>query len=597
MIKTVIGAILLLVPFLLLYKFKDKKLGFAYILSFVLAFQLAVAILTQALGIFRYWIVVAVNLIAVVIVLKYVDYRKLIESIKEIKIDWVLLAIIIILFIQLFSIHYNYTGTITKVNEPFIEVEGMKYVYPYFSDEWSAISLIQYSMESGKLPLVNPLWHNIGFPNLELPFHSFVSEILLLLNLNPLTQYILITIGTGMLICFLLYLFLRFNNLGKLISGVTALSLGYVVNGANLPGIWYLIPLILGMISLLCSLFFFLNGDRKMILFSGFLTLIFYPPLFVFFTVALISYLIVKGRKENWKTLGLYLLVGFIVTIILSLFAYFTYGSFSEFISFIGEKLLYETFTPFAIPDFSIWKIIPLATMALAAIGLFELIRKKQRIWIISMVLVGLLYWWLYSFILWRFIIEYERVIVTTSILIVILSGFGLHYLIKYARRVDFIKQYKIPEILMILFLILSFGFSFSYTERNDWQNLQLHSVVDDAVFSPAAPANNYLTEDDLRLFSGIKGKVFLSQHWKGLVIGVATQNYPLHSKPSTITNEIILYNDFLVEDCSGKKDIVNEFESDWEMNLDYIYSEEFNCPGFKEIGRSEEELVLYKVE
>ncbi len=125
-------------------------------------------------------------------------------------------------------------------------------------------------------------------------------------------------------------------------------------------------------------------------------------------------------------------------------------------------------------------------------------------------VIIGLIYWWIYSFILWRFIIEYERVVVTTSMLLVILSGFGLFYLIRYLNNYNFIRKYKIPEVLMILFLILAFAGSFSYTENNNWQNLKLHSVVDEEIiFSPAAPANNYLTEEDLQLFSGITGKEF----------------------------------------------------------------------------------------
>jgi len=592
MIKTIIGIILLLLPFILLYRLKDKKLGFAYILSFILAFQLVVAVLTQTFGIFRYWVIVGINLITVMIMFKFVDYKKLINSLKKIKIDWILIFVVIILFIQLFSIHYNYTGTITKVSESFLEVQNMKYPYPYFSDEWSAISLIQYSIESGKLPLVNPLWHNIPFPNLELPFHSFVSEIMLLLNLNPLTQYTLITIWTGILICLLVYLFLRFNGIGKLVSGATALSISFIINGANLPGIWYLMPLTLGLISLLLSLFFFLSGDKKMILFLGALTLIFYPPLFIFYTISLISYFIVKKDKENWKMFGLFLIIGFVVSLILSVFAYFAFEGVSNFVYYIFEKLFYETFTPFAIPDFSIWKIVPIVSLVLAVFGAYNLIRKKQRIWLVVPVIIGLIYWWIYSFILWRFIIEYERVVVTTSMLLVILSGFGLFYLIRYLNNYNFIRKYKIPEVLMILFLILAFAGSFSYTENNNWQNLKLHSVVDEEIiFSPAAPANNYLTEEDLQLFSGITGKNFLSVPWKGLVIGTATKNYPLHSKPSTLTNEIVFFDDFKNADCQKKKEISLDF------GIDYVYSPEFICEGFNETGKNEqEELVLYEV-
>jgi len=61
MITTLLGLILLLVPFLLIYKFEDKKLGFAYILSFMIFFHLIVAVVTQALGIFSYIVVLGIN--------------------------------------------------------------------------------------------------------------------------------------------------------------------------------------------------------------------------------------------------------------------------------------------------------------------------------------------------------------------------------------------------------------------------------------------------------------------------------------------------------------------------------------------------------
>ena len=121
-------------------------------------------------------------------------------------------------------------------------VENMNYGYPYLSDEWAAISFIEYSISSGKLPIVNPLWHNEAFFNLELGFHSFLSEIVLLLNLNPLTHYVFLNIFSGMIICLLVYFILRFSKIDVFSSAVACLLVSYIISGGNLPGLWTLIP-------------------------------------------------------------------------------------------------------------------------------------------------------------------------------------------------------------------------------------------------------------------------------------------------------------------------------------------------------------------
>jgi len=589
MLKIIIGLILLLIPFLLIYKFKDKRIGFVYILSFLIGFNLLIAVFTQVLGVFNYLIVIGILLIIDFFMLLKIDYKKLIENFKKIKIDRMLIFIIIVILIMLYSVHYNYTGKVTTINENFKEVENMEYDYPYFSDEWSAVSLIQYSISSGKLPLVNPLWYNEFFPNLEFPFHSFASQIMLVLNLTPSTQYTLLSLFSGLLICILIYFILRVNRLGMLISGISALSVPYIVNGMNLPGILVFLPLTMGIICLLLSFIFISLKRDKMILFTSFLTLIFYPPLFVLSVVSFISYLIAEKKiKFIWK----YFMISVLVSLILGGFAFFVFNSFNEFISHIFSKIFYQTFTKNAIPDFSIWKIIPIWILFFAGFGMIEIIRRKtwQRLWLISPIVVGLIYWILYSRVLWRFIIEYERIVFFTSILIILLFGFGLYYFIKYLKKINLIRRYWIVEIIIIIIFALFLIFSFSYTQRDNWQKLKLYSVGGSGVYSPSALANNYLHEDDLRLFENIKNKRFLSVPWKGTVIGVVTNNYPLDTKPATITNKKFIYEEFRILSCEDKLKIAVEFK------IDYVYSHLINCEGFKLIGSSSEGLRLYEV-
>lgn len=590
MIKTIIGLILLLIPFLLISRFKNKKLGFFYILSFVIGFHLVVAILTQLFHIFSYGIILGINLLVCFIILIRLNFKELIKELKEIKIDWMLIFIMIILFIQLFSVHYNYTGKITTVVKPYSDVKHMKYVYPYFSDEWYAVSFVKYSIESKSLPLANPLGYNSPFPNLELPFHSFISEIILLLDLNPITQYTILTIFSGLLICLLVYFILRFNKIDKFSSAIACLSVPYIINGANLPGIWTLIPLVMGIISMLLSFLFMSVNERKMIFFTAFLTLIFYPPLFVFYTISLVLYFIFLdiSKKEKIKLILLYSVLCVFIAVTVFIFVFLVVPSLSSAFDYVQIQLFYETFTKDAIPNFSIFKVIPIPLLALSAFGVFKAFRK--RIWLVVPIFIGLIYWILYSFVLWRFIIEYERVVFSTSILTVILSGFGLHYSINYLARINSVRKYKALEICGFLLLILFLVSSFFYTQRDNWQELKLYPLNRNEVINPASPANNYLQPDDLNLFRDIKKKSFLSIPWKGTVIGVATDNYPLVTKPGTISNYAVSFNDFVNANCEEKYKIAKD------KKIDYIYSQKFDCEGFELIGKSSEGLHLYKV-
>ena len=227
MIKTVVGIILLLIPFLLVAQFKDKRKGFFYIMSLLLVSIFLISFITQVFGIFKYWLVLLVFAVADIIILIKADF-KLPFELKDFKKTTLLFALffsimLVIIFLHLYSVHYNYTGTISTIEE-LKEVSNMKYPYPYFSDEWVLASLMQYSIDSGKLPLINPLWHNIPFPNFSFPVHTFSAGFFLLLDLNPIKDFAILSLLSGILICILVYFILRFNNAGIYASLIASLS-------------------------------------------------------------------------------------------------------------------------------------------------------------------------------------------------------------------------------------------------------------------------------------------------------------------------------------------------------------------------------------
>jgi hypothetical protein len=413
---------------------------------------------------------------------------------------------------------------------------------------------------------------------------------MLLLHLDPLINYSYLSISSGVVICLLLYLFLRHSEIHKLPAAITSLSVLYLTNGANLPGLWYLIPVNLGIISFLLSIFFFSVDNKKMLLLLTIITLLFYPPFVVFYSVAMLVFLFNKKevRVSKLKIILYYLLLVLFVAVIISFGYFFSQDTQSTIFHYVFSKIFYSTFTPNTIPQYLIYTIIPVPILLLSVLGTVYLLRTRKKDWLLSMTFLGLLYWLFYSVVFFRFIIEWQRVIVFTSILITIIAGFSLHGLIKFFKDTDTFRKNNILNFAQIGVVFLFFVLSFSYTGRDSWQNLQLVNVENNNILIPAGPANTYLQPDDLKLFKAIKKQNFLSLPWKGTVIGVATDNYPFSTKPGTISIAIDLASKFINADCNEKDKIAHYHE------LAYVYFPKFDCPNFKQVGVSSEELYLY---
>ncbi len=236
------------------------------------------------------------------------------------------------------------------------------------------------------------------------------------------------------------------------------------------------------------------------------------------------------------------------------------------------------------ISHFAIWNIIPIILLPLICIGVVRL-WKEKKMHLLAAIITIAGFWIAYTYTEKFFIIEYSRLVAIGSVLLVIVSGFGSEYLIRFLKRPSQVKA------LEKIFLILIFIWSFSYTSHTAWEKLTLtldrehgsHTEI------PAAPANQYITGDDLRLFSGFSQQRFIAPAWKGLVIGAATDNSPLESKQSVISNDILSYYTFITADCAGKKSLAEK------SKLVYAYSTHFECPDFIPLGKSSEGLYLYR--
>ncbi|MGV8152515.1 MAG: hypothetical protein ACP5OG_05530 [Candidatus Nanoarchaeia archaeon] len=589
MIKLLIGLILLLFPFVLLKRIEDKKRGFYIILFLILGVQFFIGFFTQLFGVFRYYAVLGINLIISLGILGYILYKGKIKQEKnseKIKIDTILVLLIFVVFVCLTSVHYGYSGTMSNVNNYYANVLNFNYPYPYFSDEWVAISLIDYSIREGKLPFVNPLWYNEKFSNIGFGIHTLSSEFCLLFGVGALNSYVWITFFNSLLISILVYFILRENKASKFASFASSVGILYITSAGNPPGLWTLIPLTGGLTFFLFSILFCSIKSDKMVLFSGFMSILFYPALVVFVLPLILGYYFIeseKNKKQVFRSMSV-LLSLFLLSLVILRFAAF--NSNAAFLKFILSKFFdYATYGS-SMQNFWMWNMIPLIFIIFGFMGL--IISFRKRFYLIPVLIIGIAYWIVYPFVVWRFIIGYERAVITTSILIVIMSGFGIDYfiyLLSDKNKIFSAKTIKVIQLSVVLIIIIM---SFFYIDFNDWQKLSRTSPNGGII--PAVPLqNSFLHEDDLRLFSNITQKNFISEPWKGLVIGAATNNYPLHSKGSTIMNEYYDYYEFINLDCQNKTIIAKEYE------IDYVYSPGFNCTGFLDIGKSKEGFVLYK--
>ena len=586
---TFLGIILLLIPFLLVFCFKDRLWGFLYVLTGDITLHLVVALLTQLSHLFLYQIIIAVHLIVAAVTFFILIKKKI--SFKF-HINWFAIFAFIIIIFELWSVHFLYTGTVSTVNGYQPAVKSV-YPYPYFSDEWVGVSLSNYSIENNSLPTANPLINGDSrenLPNVFVCFFSLISELFLLLSVSPLLGYPFFAIGAGFIICLLVYVLLRANKIRPMPSLLAALCIPYIVNGSNLPGIWYFLPFIGGSILFLLSLIGLSMRERPVAWISGFLALLLYPPLIVLigptFIVEVLSDKELKSdHKLKYAAFGLLAVAcAALVTIFLQKY------DLKDFLSLIFSYL-FRVNQDGGIPSYAIWNVIPIAILPFALLGLMEAF-KKRALFVLTPVLVGLSFWGVYNYILYFFIIDYARVAVFTSFLIIILAGFGFDRLSRKITEVYPALASKNAGIAVGSFLLILFSFlSFSYTNQPAWQKLTLRVSTPggEQNILPGAPANRYLAEDDLNLFKSISGERFLSIPWKGLTIGAATENYPLQSKASIITNDFLSYNEFMSASCEDKNALAKG------ADLNYVYSEAFQCGNFDDIGSSSEDLHLYK--
>lgn len=662
MLETIFGLFLLFFPLIPLVFVGSKVSNFLKLLCVIIYSQLTIGIVLQALKVFSYQNVLLASLFmgtAICIwILKTVEFADPTVSRKMVTQGLALLVVMAGAVCLLSQVHFNYNGLYSILGTPdYQKAEDLHYVYPYYSDEWYAVSLANTSIEKSQLPSVNPFDQEAGFPNFEMAFHSFLAESFLLLSLDPINDFTKLSVGLNaflILSSFLLAFKLSKNLPASLLASYLLL---FITVGANLPGIWNLIPVSMGLFSLIISTYFILKKTLLWATLSGVLTLIFYPPLIVFWFPLFIFNFVIQEYNKDFCLVGNRLLIGlfavlsashvvatfyfarfdsqlstYLTTVLVMIsflllplalsvtyrlfkidssqlkIFYFSLGALLltilvYLINFIREpkvatlltnavyeKLFYQSFIPGFIPQYPIYAVVPLITLPFFVIGLTRLY-KNHKAYLLP-VGVGLLFWFFYSLTTLRIIIDYQRVVFVTAVLITIGASCGIAVILSYVKNFKVFSQneklyhYSLLAVAVLIVVVLSFG----YTERDNWQKLVLVSKDGDRTAMPVAPANTFLHPDDIRVFENLGPVKFLSLDWKGTVIGVATDAIPIVTKPGTISMNVGLLPVFAEADCQEKIEILKKHEAD------YLYWPPLNCPGLVEEDESTEGLVLYKV-
>ena len=596
MINTFLAIALILTPFLLVFFFKNKKEGFLCIFNLFVLFHLLISLVTQSFGIFNYGLIILINtIISLIIIFKFFK-----EKIK-IKIDkpnyWILIFFSIIFF-QLWSVHNLYTGTITTT-QGYQEVENFEYKSPYFSDEWITVLLAKHSIETGELPTKNPMNYDMPIVNLLIPYFSFISNFFLIFNLDLISQYYLAPLLTGLLVTIFSFILIRTFKVKLFPALLATISITYITNGANLPGIWYLLPYTLGLIMFINTLIFIRLDNKIFVGISSMLSVILYPPITIFVLPSVLFYIYKKTTKE------IFIRYSLIIFGILSLIAFIIFSIGTGNLNIVS--LVKQVFTEYifregvedGIPSYLISNIIPVLIIFLAGFSYYKLYKEKILEFILP-ISIGLGLWIFYTTTTKVFFIEYPRVVTITSILLVIISSLGINFFWnKYVEKNNRIltkikgRDLDLKTTVMIISTIIIVFYSFSYTKNNDWSELVL--VIDkktNTIAHPASPANEYLTKEDTNAFKSISGERFISNDWKSLVLGIATDNIPMNTKSSIISNNYLAYPNFSSQysDCATKKQIVSD------LKVKYAYVPKIDCSGFREIKKTSQGLFLYKI-
>src|ERR1035437_5318326 len=292
------GIILFILPFSLVFLFPNRLKGILVVSIFLLGFAIFVPVVTQVLHIFGYFSVCSSYVVLDVIVLLF--FLKKQRHLSGIKLSVPFILALAIVSFELASLHYWHTGQVQTLDGTTVVVND-SYAYPIFSDEWVEAATASYSIRTQALPIMNPLAENAPMPNLLLPFDSLLAGLFVLFGLSPISNFALLAIIFGIAVCASIYMTARCFGVGRFASVIAFLLIPFIVNGANLPGIWFLLPYIASAVPFFLMLACLVKKEYKLAGVAAFISLLLYPPFIVFIVPAFLASYFVEYKKQIFK--------------------------------------------------------------------------------------------------------------------------------------------------------------------------------------------------------------------------------------------------------------------------------------------------------
>jgi hypothetical protein len=141
-----------------------------------------------------------------------------------------------------------------------------------------------------------------GYPqytNLLLPFNTLVAVSFFIFGLDPVSQWAVMVVVFGLLICLALYILMRKSGIGIIPASIAIMFVPFLAQSGNLPGVWFLLPYNVGLLALIFMLVGLIIKNRPLTIVAGILSVIFYPPMMVFVVPTLIVALIMRSKNDS----------------------------------------------------------------------------------------------------------------------------------------------------------------------------------------------------------------------------------------------------------------------------------------------------------